>query len=398
MSYPTSPGYRSKIGALLDERKHTRVGNYSGGYESVFPHHVVEPSSRPLVFRNELPTYQDTFTYRYGKEKNQLEDYFCRFPVTSFMIARKSEIFVEKYLHDRNNKHRFQSWSMAKSVTSLLLGICLDLKLIDSIDDVVEKYVPELAGSLHGGSRIRDLGNMSSGAAITHMGEDYQYLYPKCFSFPQHTDIFPVVKGWNRKIATGSEKSFNYNELCALTVGILIRKVSGMTLSDLFEKHIHQPMGGESKVTWSTDSKGNEFNCIGIGMTTRDWCRLGMLIAGKGFLNGRQIISKWYMKEISTWDPVKDKQVLWSKGKYLNSTLLQEQGVLGCGYKLFFWHQKPDGSQPTLSGHNGQMIICDVPSETVLVMTGVSEEGPWQLELKAIFQAAINLKSSKRNV
>ena len=136
---------------------------------------------------------------------------------------------------------------MAKSVTSLLLGICLDLKLIDSIDDVVEKYVPELAGSLHGGSRIRDLGNMSSGAAITHMGEDYQYLYPKCFSFPQHTDIFPVVKGWNRKDASGSEKSFNYNELCALTVGILIRKVSGMTLSDLLKNtYISQWEGSQS--------------------------------------------------------------------------------------------------------------------------------------------------------
>ena len=147
------------------------------------------------------------------------------------MIARKSEIFVEKYLHNRSKKHEFQSWSMAKSITSLLLGVCLDLKMVDSIDDKIEKYVPELSGSLHGDSTIRDLGNMSSGAAITHMGEDYQYLYPKCFSFPQHTDIFPVVKGWNRKSASGPGKKFNYNELCALTIGILIRKVAGMSLS-----------------------------------------------------------------------------------------------------------------------------------------------------------------------
>lgn len=43
---------------------------------------------------------------------------------------------------------------------------------------------------------------------------------------------------------------------------------------------------------------------------------------------------------------------------------------------------------------NGQMIIIDIPSSTVLVMTGVSEDGPWQVELNAIFQAAINAKSN----
>ena len=45
------------------------------------------------------------------------------------------------------------------------------------------------------------------------------------------------------------------------------------------------------------------------------------------------------------------------------------------------------------SGHNGQMIIVDLPSQTLLVMTGVSEEGPWLSELMAIMQAAINHKS-----
>ena len=36
---------------------------------------------------------------------------------------------------------------------------------------------------------------------------------------------------------------------------------------------------------------------------------------------------------------------------------LLEQGLLGLGYKTFMWHQRPDGTQPTFSGHNGQMII-----------------------------------------
>ena len=45
LGYPTSPGYKSKLGALLDDRKFTRIGNYSHGYEKVFPHHIIKPSS-----------------------------------------------------------------------------------------------------------------------------------------------------------------------------------------------------------------------------------------------------------------------------------------------------------------------------------------------------------------
>jgi CubicO group peptidase (beta-lactamase class C family) len=38
---------------------------------------------------------------------------------------------------------------MAKSVTSILLGICIDKKLIDNYDDTADKYLPELQGTLH---------------------------------------------------------------------------------------------------------------------------------------------------------------------------------------------------------------------------------------------------------
>lgn len=109
------------------------------------------------------------------------------------MIARKGKVFFEHYCHDRTSKMRFQSWSMAKSVTSLLLGICIDRGLIQSLDDTVQKYLPELEGTLHGGITLRHLGNMSSGAAIEHASEDYAKLYPLCFTAPSGSDISPCV-------------------------------------------------------------------------------------------------------------------------------------------------------------------------------------------------------------
>ena len=136
------------------------------------------------------------FTYRYGAEERTLADYLDSYPVTGLLIARKGELWCEEYRFDRTAEMRLQSWSMAKSVTSLLLGICLDRGLIASLDDPVEVYAPALRDTLHGGISIRHLGNMASGAEILHASEDYGVLYPKCFT-DVDSDIGALVAGWN---------------------------------------------------------------------------------------------------------------------------------------------------------------------------------------------------------
>ena len=82
----------------------------------------------------------------------------------------------ESYQFDRKPDMRLTSWSMAKSVTSLLLGICIDRGLVRSIDDKAEDYVPYLKGTLHGGTSLRNLANMSSGAAILHDRDNPTHL------------------------------------------------------------------------------------------------------------------------------------------------------------------------------------------------------------------------------
>jgi CubicO group peptidase (beta-lactamase class C family) len=130
-------------------------------------------------------------------------------------------------------------------------------------------------------------------------------------------------------------------------------------------------MGAESDATWSVDSTGLEFCCVGFGATLRDWARLGQLVAQRGFMNGQQVVSEDWIAEISSWGP-DDQSGLWSKGKHANSTMLLEQGMLGVGYKGFFWHHKPDGSQLVFSGHNGQMIIGERHDSSAAAGTTIS--------------------------
>lgn len=346
-----------------------RVGNYSGGFEKMFPHHLIEKSPKPTVLS---PAPLNNFKYRWGFFSKSPDEYLDNWTTTGLLICRDSSILYENYRRGRTAEMRLTSWSMAKSITSLLLGICIDKKLIESYDDTADMYLPELKGTLHGGTSLRNLSNMSSGADILH-DRDNSFIYPSAFT-SKSANIARTVAEWNKR-KEDQGRTYNYNELCPLTIGMVIRKVTGSSMSAFAEKNLWHPMGAENSATWTTDSLQNEFNCVGFAATLRDWARLGTLIANRGRVENVQVISDSWIKECTSWSD-KDKQV--------------RVGIASIrfGYKAHMWHNKADGSRLYFNGHHGQRVIVDMPTRTVMVHTAVDHDGNWQAELFEMFEAA----------
>ncbi len=362
-------GYPTGLQGGLNRDPMYRVGNYSGGFEKLFPHNTLKAPTQPAVPYTDKPT---SLVYRTGFSERTPDDYLKTWPVTGLLIARGNQIMLERYQFERTASMRLTSWSMAKSITSLLLGICLDMKLIDSYDDPAEKYVPSLKGTLHGGVSLRNLSNMSSGADVLH-DRDNPVIYPSAFMYST-ASIANTVAGWNRR-REDPGTLYNYNELCPLTLGMVIRQVSGMSMAAFAEKVLWQPMGAEADATWSTDAERKEFNCIGFAARLRDWARLGRLVAQKGSVGGQQVVSEAWIHECTHWGD-RDRQC--------------RHGVAGpgFGYKAHMWHVKPDGSRLYFNGHHAQRVLIDMPTQTVLVQTAVDHAGPWQRELLDLFDAA----------
>lgn len=361
-------GYPTGWAGGFEKSTEYRVGNYSHGFEAMLPNNVIGKANQCTVL-SEAPSSE--IKYRWGLFKKTSSEYLNDWPVTGLLICRDSSVLFESYRFQRKADMRFTSWSMAKSVTSLLLGICIDKKLIESYDDPAEKYCPELKGTLHGQVTLRNLSNMSSGADVLH-ARDNPMIYANAFTY-KGANVNQTVINWSlRKEDQGVR--YNYNELCPLTIGMVIRRVTGMSMSAFTERFLWQPMGGESDARWLTDPLGNEFNCIGFSATLRDWGRLGLLIANHGVSNGAQVVSKAWIKEITSWSE-QDSQV--------------SVGTAGTnfGYKAFMWHKKSDGSRLYFNGHHGQRVIVDMPSKTVLVHTAVDHVGNWESELFALFDS-----------
>jgi CubicO group peptidase (beta-lactamase class C family) len=101
--------------------------------------------------------------YRSEGRAGTIDSFLAGSRNTGLLVLKGDTILVERYQYDRKPEMRFQSFSMAKTVVGMLVGIAIAEGKIGSIDDRAEQYVPRLKGHPYGGTTLRHLLTMSSG-------------------------------------------------------------------------------------------------------------------------------------------------------------------------------------------------------------------------------------------
>ena len=146
-----------------------RIGSWSA------PHKIeglanarVDKSPTPIAIPKSSEPIEIKYTHRLSDLS--VDQYFDRQKVTGLLILKDGKILLERYQYDRGQESRFLSYSMAKSITALLVGAALDKGLIKSLDDPAENYSLTLKGTSYGATSVRDLLRMASGIEFR---EDY---------------------------------------------------------------------------------------------------------------------------------------------------------------------------------------------------------------------------------
>jgi len=136
------------------------VGCYSH-FDQVYEGRVVRRATTPSPLARAAS--EPPIRYEYQGQTFGVDDYLARNPTTGLLIARGGTILVERYQYARHDRHRLTSWSMAKTVTAMLVGIAIAEGRIRSVDDPAAVYVPALADTEYGRTSLRHLLQMSSG-------------------------------------------------------------------------------------------------------------------------------------------------------------------------------------------------------------------------------------------
>jgi hypothetical protein len=127
-----------------------RIGSLVGSHshlDEIFPGRLIHKAATPSRL---VRVAEPRITWRFHGADLTLGDYLEGNPTTGLLIARGDTILVERYQYGRTDRHRFASWSMAKTVTAMLVGIALAEGRIRSVDDPAAAYVTELAGTEYG--------------------------------------------------------------------------------------------------------------------------------------------------------------------------------------------------------------------------------------------------------
>ena len=152
--YPSCTGqiYLRELPAMRELR--CRVGAFSH-FDDLFPSRTLAAPASPSPLGRAAT--EPSIRYRWAGESRTVDQYLNTHHITGFLIAKGDSILVERYQYGRTDKHRLASFSMAKTVIGLLIGIAVEEGAIRSIDDLAEVYVPGLMGTEYGRTPIKAL-------------------------------------------------------------------------------------------------------------------------------------------------------------------------------------------------------------------------------------------------
>lgn len=245
----------------------------------------------------------------YQLTNDQLK-YFNDFRTVAFLVVKDTALLFESYWDGYGKDSYSNSFSMAKSIVSLLMGCALGDGYVKSIDEPVGNYLPEFAEGDKAKITIKHLLTMSSGLS---WDESYSTLFSLTTQGYYGKNLPKLVL--NQTVVKEPGKTFEYRSGDTQLLSLIIEKATGKTLADYASEKIWSKIGAEHDALWCLDRKdGVEKAFCCFNTNARDFARFGQLVLNGGRWNGEQIVPEEYLNESLTpasylFDPETNRNV-----------------------------------------------------------------------------------------
>lgn len=312
-----------------------------------------------------------------------LEEYFTRNRVAGLLVLRGDTVLLERYAFGADRRSRFVSQSVGKSVVSILVGAAIAAGKITSVNDPVTTYLPELVESGYRHVTIKQTLQMATGVDYS---EDYRDSTSGAArigaALVAGRPAFDEFVRSMQPTAVAPGTAFQYQSVNTQLLGMLIERVTGMTLAQWAEAALWSKLGADRDAFFyqAKDQPGScAFACFNA--TLRDYGRLGLLMLNRGTIDGRQVVPASWVEASTAAD-----------ADYLRPGAA---GPFGYGYQWWI----PPGSEGAFMaiGIFGQSIYVNPARHIVVVQTsawsspiGENGEGADQL---AMFEAIAAMSS-----
>ncbi len=288
------------------------------------------------------PKHKD---YNSVTETERLQKYNEAYGAIAYVIIKNDSIWFENYYDGFDENSKTNSFSMAKSYVSGLMGKAIEEGYIKSLDQPVSDFFPEFSEGPAAKLTVGDLSSMASGT-----NWDEKYYSPLSITTRAYfdDDLEKVILGL--KVVNEPGQAYKYSSGDTQLLAMVIEKATGKKLYDYLTESFWKPLGSENETLWQVDSKEHDlvkaYCCI--ASNAKDFARFGKLYKDHGKWKGEQLLDSAFVAKSIT-------------------PRFAESPQYGYG----FWMQKRDGkSFFMMRGHLGQYVIVEPEDNIIIVRLG----------------------------
>lgn len=219
----------------------------------------------------------------------------------ALLVVHDGKVRLERYGLDFDAQGRWTSFSVAKSITSTLVGAAIRDGHIRSMDDKVSAYIPQMQGSAYDDVSIRQLLTMTSGV---RWNENYSDPNSDVARFNKHVPeegvdaLVSYLRKLPREVPAGTRWHYSTGE--TNLVGVLLAQATRKPLATYLSETIWRPAGMEHDATWILNRSGQEISGCCIQAATRDFARFGLFILDGARVGGRSIVPEGWLAEATS--------------------------------------------------------------------------------------------------
>ena len=317
---------------------------YAKGYTTAFLEDYKEFDNAEIQ-NNTAQPWPNHKDYNSIAETERLQKYNDAYGTIAYVIIKNDSIWFENYYNGYGEDSKTNSFSMAKSYVSGLMGKAIEEGYIKSLDQPVSDFFPEFSEELAAKMTVGDLSSMASGT-----NWDEKYYSPLSITTRAYfdDDLEKVILGL--KVVKEPGQAYKYSSGDTQLLAMVIEKATGEKLYNYLTESFWKPLGSENPTLWQVDSEAHDlvkaYCCI--ASNAKDFARFGKLYKDHGKWNGKQILDSTFVAKSIT-------------------PRFAESPQYGYG----FWMQKRDGkSFFMMRGHLGQYVIVEPEDNIIIVRLG----------------------------
>tara|TARA_Y100000588_G_scaffold392084_1_gene502751 strand:- start:47 stop:1201 length:1155 start_codon:yes stop_codon:yes gene_type:complete len=263
---------------------------YFQGHNTAFIDDYPHFENRLIEAGTEPDKWPEHSNYNSVESTQDLAELNEELETAAFLIIKNDSIWFEKYYQEYGPDSKTNSFSMAKSIVSALLGSAIKDGYIKSLEQPVSDFFPQFESDL----KVGDLASMSSGL---NWNENYYNPFGMTARAYFDENIRELVL--RLKVTGTPGERFKYLSGNTILLGMVIEKATGENLSDYLSQNLWKPMNMQHDALWQLDSKesGMEKAYCCIASNARDFARFGKLYKNNGQWNGKQLLSPEFVTQ-----------------------------------------------------------------------------------------------------